>query len=161
MSELSVWVGGELYFQLRTFLRDHPIGWVWPAELGYECYPDAPKKVRKPDVSFICIERKPEGPTSSGYAHIAPDLAVEVISPNDLWHEVEAKIREYLAAGVALVWVISSEIRIAYVHRRDGTISKLGETDELSGEDIIPGFRCLVSSIFPTKTQPEEPQATD
>ena len=84
-----------------------------------------------------------------------------MISPNDLWHEVEAKIREYLAAGVALVWVISSEIRIAYVHRRDGTISKLGETDELSGEDIIPGFRCLVSSIFPTKTQPEEPQATD
>jgi Uma2 family endonuclease len=161
MSVLSSWVGGQLHFELNTFLRSNPIGWAWPADLGYECYPDSPKKVRKPDVSFIRIERKPEGPTSEGYAHIAPDLAAEVVSPNDLWHELSAKVDEYLAAGVSLVWVIDPEARSVHVYRRNGTISLLRESDELSGEDVIPGFRCSVSSIFPARKPPEEPQKND
>jgi Uma2 family endonuclease len=158
VSQLSSWVGGELHFNLRCFLRDDPIGWVWPSELGYACYPGAPNKVRKPDVSFIRIERMPDGPTSEGYAYIPPDLAVEVVSPNDLWHELEAKVEEYLAAGVSLVWVIDPEVRTAYVHRRDGTVSRLREGDELSGEDIIPGFRCPLASIFPKRPQAQGPQ---
>ena len=59
---------------------------------GLRLFPRRSKKVRKPDVSFIRIERLPEGLTSEGYVHIPPDLAVEVVSPNDLWHEVEAKV---------------------------------------------------------------------
>jgi Uma2 family endonuclease len=161
MSQLSSWVGGQLYSHLNGFLRDNPLGWAWPADLGYDCYPDVPGKVRKPDVSFIRIERMPEGPTSEGYAHIPPDLAVEVVSPNDLWREVEAKIREYLAAGVSLVWVIDPDVRIVYVHRRDGAISKLSEADVLSGEDVVPGFRCPVASIFPARPQPQGPPRAD
>jgi Uma2 family endonuclease len=158
MSELSSWVGGRLYRNLDTFVEDHDLGWTWPADLGYECYPDRPGKVRRPDVSFIRKERKPEGPTSEGYAHIAPDLAVEIVSPNDLWSELQGKVEEYLAAGVASVWVIDPVSRTAFVHRRDGTVSRLREADELSGEDIIPGFRCPLSSIFPKVTPPQEPQ---
>jgi Uma2 family endonuclease len=158
VSQLSSWVGGRLYGALDAFVMDRELGWVWPADLGYECYPGAPNKVRKPDVSFIRIERMPEGPTSEGYAHIPPDLAVEVVPPNDLWHELETKVGEYLAAGVSLVWVIDPEVRTVYVHRRDGTVSRLRETDELSGEDIIPGFRCPLSSIFPKRPTQQEPE---
>jgi Uma2 family endonuclease len=160
MSQLSSWVGGEFFFELRSFLRANPIGWAWPADLGYECYPDSLNKVRKPDVSFIRIERMPEGPSSDGYAHIPPDLAVEVIAPNDLWREVIAKVDEYLEAGVMLVWVIDPEARSVHVYRRGGTVSLLREGDELSGEDIIPGFRCSVTSLFPAKPQPQQPETT-
>jgi hypothetical protein len=73
---------------------------------------------------------------------------------------VEANVREYLAAGMRLVWVSDPENRAVYVRLRDGTLRWLRETDELSGEDIIPGFRCPVWSIFPRKTQPEGPQPT-
>jgi Uma2 family endonuclease len=157
-SQLSSWVGGQLHFELNAFLRANPRGWVWPADLGYECYQDAPNKVRKPDVSFIRVARMPQGPTSEGYAHIPPDLAAEVVSPNDLWSELQGKVEEYLAAGVALVWVIDPVSRTALVYRRDGTVSRLREADELSGEDIIPGFRCPLSSIFPRVTRAQEPQ---
>src|SRR5262249_43923127 len=109
MSVLSSWVGGRLHRILDGFVEDHDLGWAWPADLGYECFPDAPGKIRKPDVSFIRKERLPEGPTSEGYVDIAPDLAVEVVSPNDLAYEVEAKVVEYLNAGVPLVWVIDPE----------------------------------------------------
>ncbi len=158
MSQLSSYVGGQLFGELHSFLRRDRLGWAWPADLGYECYPDHPNKVRKPDVSFIRIERMPAGPTSEGYAHIPPDLAVEVVSPNDLWHELQAKVEEYLAAGVLLVWVIDPETRTMHVYRRDGTVSLLREGDEVSGEDVVPGFRCELTSIFPAKPQPQEPQ---
>ncbi len=158
MSQLSSWVGGRLFGEIHLSLRNDPIGWAWPADLDYECYPDHPNKVRKPDVSFIRKERMPEGPTSEGYSHIPPDLAVEVVSPNDLWHEVQAKVDEYLAAGVLLVWVIDPEARTMYVHRRDGTVSRLREGDEISGEGMIPGFRCDLTSILPEKPRLQDAQ---
>jgi Uma2 family endonuclease len=153
MSQLSVYVGGRLFNRVFTFVDDQGLGWTWPAELGYECFPDRPNKVRRPDVSFVRMERMPEGPTSEGYMHIAPDLVAEVVSPNDLWREVQAKLDEYLALGVRLVWIIDPEARTMYIHRQDGTVSRLREGDEISGEDVIPGFRCELTSIFPKKPQ--------
>jgi Uma2 family endonuclease len=99
----------------------------------------------------------PEGPTSEGYIYIAPDLAAEVVSPNDLAYEVEAKVVEYLDAAVPLVWVIDPEARTVRIHRGDGSVSWLRENDELSGEDVIPGFRCPVAAIFPRKTAKQPP----
>jgi Uma2 family endonuclease len=151
VSVLSSWVGGRLDRVLGGFVEDHDLGWTWPADQGYICFPDAPGKVRKMDVSFIRKERLPEGLTSEGYLYIPPDLAVEVVSPNDLWYDVVAKLEEYLNAGVPLIWVIDPEVRIVHVYRGDGSVSKLHEKDELSGEDVVPGFRCPVSAIFPKK----------
>jgi Uma2 family endonuclease len=54
-----------------------------------------------------------------------------------------------------LVWVIYPHSRTVMVYRDDGSVSLLRETDELSGEDIIPGFRCPVRELFP----PREPMA--
>ncbi len=153
MSVLSSWVGGQVYFELNAFLRENPIGWAWPADLGYACFSDAPKKVRKPDVSFIRKERLPEGLTSEGYEYITPDLAVEVVSPDETSYEVEAKVIEYLDAGVSLIWIIHPEVRTVRIHRGDGSVSWLRDKDGLSGEGVVPGFRCPVSAIFPKKPE--------
>jgi Uma2 family endonuclease len=159
MSVVSSWVGGRLHRFLDIFVDEHDLGWAWPADLGYACFPDAPKKVRKADVSFIRKERLPEGLTSEGYEYLPPDLAVEVVSPNETYYEVEAKLIEYLGAGVPLIWIVALESRTVRIHRGDGSVSWLREQDELSGEDVVPGFRCPVSAIFPK--EPKEPGAGD
>jgi Uma2 family endonuclease len=149
MSTLSSWVGGELYFLMRQFCQANPLGWVFPADNGYQCFPDAPRKVRKPDVSFVRRERLPENASSTGYMTIAPDLAVEVLSPNDLAWEIDYKVVEYLGAGVRLVWVVHPVSRAVAVHRLGGPVSWLREEDEITGEDVVPGFSRRVAAIFP------------
>jgi Uma2 family endonuclease len=149
--QLSSWVGSRLHYMVQGFLESHGLGWAWYADLGYACFPDSPQKVRKPDVSFVRNERLPEGPTSEGYMYIAPDLAVEVVSHNDLASEIEAKVVEYLDAGVRLVWVIDPETRTARVHRANGSVSWLREKDDLSGEDVLPGFQCRLGELFPKR----------
>src|SRR6187551_2491614 len=111
MSALSSWVAGETYGLLREHNRAHDLGTVWPSDNGFRCFPDDPGKVRKPDVSFIGRERYSLDQLSDGFLRIAPDLVVEVISPNDLAEDVEQKVEEYLGAGVRLVWVVDPDTR--------------------------------------------------
>jgi Uma2 family endonuclease len=84
-----------------------------------------------------------------GFVSIAPDLAAEVLSPNDEAGEINEKIEEYLAAGIPLVWIIDPENEIVFIHRKDGSVTKLHKNDDLSGEDILPGFSCNVAELFP------------
>lgn len=154
VGSISSWVGGRLYGLLFAYCQARALGWVWPADKGFQCFPDAPDKVRKPDVSFIKSDRLHNDQLPEGFVKIAPDLAVEVVSPNDRVYEVDAKVLEYLGAGVPLVWVINPKVRIACVHRADGSTQLLRETDELSGEQVVPGFRCSVRELFPPDPQP-------
>ncbi len=149
VSALSSWVGGETYARLREFNRIHDLGTVWPADNGFPCFPDAPGKVRKPDAAFIARDRYSTGDLSDGFVSLAPDLVVEVISPNDLATDVEKKVEEYLGAGVRLIWVIDPETRTVRIHRGDGSAARLRQDGELSGEDVVPGFRCPVRDLFP------------
>lgn len=73
---------------------------------------------------------------------------MEVVSPHDYYDDVEVKVQEYLGAGVKLVWVVSPGSQTVRVHRQDGSVSDLDEVDELSGENVIPGFTCRVAEIF-------------
>ncbi len=146
---LSAWIAGEIHALLRGHCRAHHLGWVWPAEVGYRCFPDAPDKVRRPDASFIQVGRLPEKDWAKGYLPIVPDLVVEVNSPNDLASEVEVKVEEYLGAGVRLVWVVAPETRVVQIHRADGSSDRVRSHEELSGEDVLPGFRCPVRDLFP------------
>jgi Uma2 family endonuclease len=91
----------------------------------------------------------PDGDRSPrGHVKLAPDLAVEVVSPIELYEEVEARVNEYLAAGVKLVWVVSPGSRTVLVRRPDGTCHAVGAAGELSGEDVLPGFACKVAELF-------------
>ena len=106
-----------------------------------------PDTVRGPDLAFVCSERLPT-PIPSTYLELAPDLAVEILSPHDRPGETLAKIGDWLEAGARLVWVIDPERRTARVYRADGVESLLAETGELDGEDVLPGFRCRVMLIL-------------
>ena len=151
VSNLSSWVGVKTSTMLANFSTGRRVGEVFGADSFYQCFPNRQDRARKPDVSFIRQERLPENWMADGYFTIAPDLAVEVLSPNDLVYKVQRKIREYLDAGVKLIWEINPEQRMILVHRANGTVTKLNESDTLSGEDVIPGFSCLVADLFPSK----------
>ena len=145
-------LGMNLSALLWNYCREHGCGWVNGSSAGYQCYeevcPDDPDRVRKPDVSYISAERISADVNLWGHCDLVPDLAVEVISPNDRYHEVEEKVDEYLSVGVRLVWVVDPLAKTIRIHRANGTIQDLRLTDELSGEEVIVGFRCPVAEVF-------------
>jgi Uma2 family endonuclease len=149
MGTESSWVGGKLYRLLDAFCEPNHSGWVLPSDASYQCFPDAPTRVRKPDVSFIKRGRLPGERLPKGHCPIAPDLAVEVLSPRDLSSRTNKKIQEYQRADVSLVWIVDPGTRTVRIHRKDGSITELQENDELTGEEVLPGFRCRVSDILP------------
>ncbi len=146
---LSSLVEGSILGILSNYCELNNSGVVLSGSNGYQCFPDAPDKVRKPDVSFIRRERFSPDHLREGWLSISPDLAVEVLSPNDTAYEVDQKVEEYLGVGVPIVWVVNPETRIIEIHRQDGTVSKLHADAELTGEGVLPGFRCKVESLFP------------
>lgn len=150
----SSYVGGQLLSRLVVHCKPAGLGWVLPNDLGYQCFADAPGKVRRADVSFIAADRIAADEIPGGFCRIAPDLAVEVTSPNDLMKEVFTKVSEYLSAGVKLVWVIDSETGRTLVFHADGRGAILTREDELDGEEVIIGFRCRIAELFapPGKT---------
>src|SRR5207237_10710175 len=85
---------------LNSFVRAHRLGHVFTTDCGYRCFPDDPDKVRKPDVSFVARGRLPDDRPPAGYVLVAPDLAIEVLSPGDLATRVEEKVRDYRSASV-------------------------------------------------------------
>ncbi len=144
----SSWIGGRLFGFIFLYCQQNSVGELAPADASYQCFLDAPGKVRRPAVSFIRRERLPKAEDRQGHCPVAPDLAAEVVSPNDLYENVESKVKEYLTAGVQLVWVINPATRTVRVHRTDGTVADLGESDSLDGEAILPGFECRVGELF-------------
>lgn len=153
VSVLSSLVEGIVLTRLSVFCDSHQLGPVFPGTNGIQCFPDDPLKVRKPDAAFVKKERFLAEYLKEGFLSIAPDLAVGVLSPNDLASEVIEKVEEYLAAGITLVWVIDPEAQIVVIHRGDGSVTKLRKNDELAGENIIPDFRCKVAELFPVVAQ--------
>lgn len=144
-------VGGRLYSRLERHCDDHNLGIVWPADNGYQCFPHDPDLVRKPDVSFVRRGRLPGDVAPKGWVKVPPDLAVEVVSPRDRVYQLDEKLADYRRVRVPLVWVINPELRTVTVYRIDGSIRLLFEDDELSGEDVIPGFRSPIREIFPPR----------
>jgi Uma2 family endonuclease len=150
MSLLSSRVEITLGRILDAHCVEKDLGWVFGPTCGYQCFPWKPGKVRRPDVSFIARDRLPtQDRWSEGYVIIPPDLAVEITSPTDEVYELEEKVEEYLRAGVRLIWVIHPEIRVVQVIRADRSGLRIASGGELSGEDVVPGFRCPVDALFP------------
>lgn len=145
----SSYIAGVILHLLSSFCLEYKRGWVVPEGTSYRCFPDDPQKVRRADVSFIRLDRlSSERATAEGHLSVAPDLAVEVVSPNDLAYEVEAKTGEWLSAGVQLVWIVNPRTRTVTVRRAGGSVAVLHGKDELTGESLIPGFRCDVRELF-------------
>ena len=123
------------------------LGHVFTAETGFLIHRD-PDTVRAPDVSFVSVSRLALNDISDGYIDMAPDLAVEVVSPNDRRREVQEKVEEWLNAGVRLVWVLYPATRSAIIYRSLNDVTNLAADDFLDGEEVVPGFTCRVGDLF-------------
>lgn len=147
MGALACWIASVINAKLTLFVLEHSLGMVLSSETQYQCFPDDPRRIRKPDVSFIHRSRvTPE--ILQGFVRIPPDLAIEIVSEHDTYYEVETKVREYLQAGVRLVWVLNPATRSVRVHRLVGAPTELEASDMLSGEDVVPGFSLEVATLY-------------
>jgi Uma2 family endonuclease len=117
------------------------------AETGFIVERD-PDTVKGPDVSFVRSERLATITKPEKHIPFAPDLAVEVISPNDRDDEVEEKVQMWLKAGSPLVWLVDPASRTVVVYRPDAEPVTLREDQEIDGGDVIPGFHCRVADFF-------------
>jgi Uma2 family endonuclease len=141
-------VGGNLYHEMRKFLATNEVGVVFPAEIGYRISVGSSRRVRKPDLTFVGPGRLTDNRPPRGNISIAPDLAVEVISPNDLAEDIEQRIADFFSVGTRLFWVVYPAIRSVWVLRQDGSAARLTESQDLTGEDVVPGFTCRVADLF-------------
>ena len=106
-----------------------------------------PDSVRGPDISYWAKDRFREIPV--GYAEIAPDMLVEVLSPSNTWKQIRDKLKEYFEKGVRLVWVIALEDCTLTIYRKPDEGRVLHETATVTGEEVLPGFTCRVSDLLP------------
>jgi Uma2 family endonuclease len=108
----------------------------------------APDTVRGPDISYWSAERLPLDQEPVGYPEMAPDLCVEVLSPNNVMARIREKMREYFERGVRMVWIVDPEDRNVAVYRSLDEGRIFHESATLAGEDVLPGFRCQVKELF-------------
>jgi len=123
------------------------IGKLFFAETGFLLSRD-PDTVRAPDIAFIHKDHLPPDLPEDAFWPGAPDLAVEVVSPSDTSREVDEKAKAWLAAGAQLVWVVNPIGRFVSVYRRGQAALTLTEAEDISGEDLLPGFHCRIADIF-------------
>jgi Uma2 family endonuclease len=146
-------VGGEhgritMRFGSRLLSHVEPLGLgEVMVEVGFRLTRD-PDTVRAPDISFVSAERVPPHGLPAGYIAGAPDLAVEVVSPDDTAAEIEAKVHEYLAHGVRLVLVVHPRTQSVTAYRPDGSARLFRSGEAIDGGDVVPGFSLPVDELF-------------
>ena len=141
---VAQWVATQLTLyqqQIRQYLGEVVV------ETGFVIrYPDS-ESVRAPDVAFIRKERLPD-PRPHTFAEFAPDLVVEVVSPNDAYSAIREKVEEWLRAGVSVVWVVDPLRRAVEVFRIDAPVEVLREGSTLTCESLLPGFALPLTTLF-------------
>ena len=141
-------VGACLLRLLGAHIASNSLGHVFNSECGYQIFADHPTRIRKPDGSFVARGKLPDEKPFRGHSKVPPDLAFEVVSPNDFAEEVNEKVVEFLGAGVRLMWVLYPSTRTVQVFRPVGGAALLAADDQLGGEDVVPGFACRVGDLF-------------
>jgi Uma2 family endonuclease len=137
----------RLTWRLAHFVEEHELGVVYAAETGFKLASD-PDTVRAPDVAFVSRARLNEVGAVRGYWPGAPDLVAEVISPSDVYTEVEEKVLDWLEAGTRLVIVINPRSRAVTLYRSLADIVVLTERDALDAPELVPGWSVMVSELF-------------
>jgi len=140
-------IASRLDRYIGTFVEEHSLGHVCAAETGFILSKDS-DTVRAPDVSFISKDKIPVDGVPEEYWELAPDLAVEVLSPSDRASKVLEKVAEYLEAGTKMVWIVDPNTKTVTIYRSFEDIQILTEEDEVDGSDIVPGFQYPLSRIF-------------
>ncbi len=132
---------------LLNHVLPRQLGRVYGAEGGFVLFPDR-QTVRAPDVSFVSAARAPQGEARDHFPRLAPDLAVEILSPSDRMTDALTKIAMYLEAGVRLVWLVDPLEQTVTVFRPDAVPETLDATMAIDGGDVLPGFTTPVAAMF-------------
>ena len=132
---------------IAPWVHERGLGEVFDSSTGFVLQRD-PDVVRVPDVAFVAAARLPA--YRRGFLEVAPDLAVEVLSPSDTFRETARKLDDYFRAGVRLVWLIDPAARSAAACRPDsGTaLAWVGEDGALDGGDVLPGLAVPLARLF-------------
>jgi Uma2 family endonuclease len=152
-------LGLDLGAELRTYVRPRRLGRVTGADGVYK-FPEAETGLI-PDVGFYGAEHLPQIVDENKPVPFAPDLAVEVVSPDQVSTTVAAKVRRYLGAGTRLVWVVwpqSEHIDVWHADVLTAPVRTLNIRDTLDGEDVVPGFTYPVAELFQDPLRPEPPE---
>ena len=139
-------IAARLIARLSVFVESNRLGEVYSFETGFVLEVD-PDTVRAPDAAFVSTARIPSQ-DPEGYWTLAPDLVAEVLSPGESASEVMAKVRDYLEAGVRLVWVIDPRSKSVTEYRSLKEVQVFTANESLSGQDVLPRFSLQVESLF-------------
>ena len=147
-------IGARIVGALINFVEARDLGVVLGADAEFDLTQpgETEETALGPDASFVEKARIPAR-DSLEYKrawHLAPDLVVEVASPNQYRPEMASKSRRYLAAGSRLIWVIWPKYQQVDVWRphADDPIQTLTLTDSLDGLDVLPGFTYPVARLL-------------
>ena len=139
-SMLALWIG----FRLNGYLEKNNIGELSGADGSMRL---RERLVRIPDLAFVLWENSP-GEDAPAIPDLAPDLAVEVISPSNTKKEMELKRKEYFQAGTTLVWEVFPERKEVDVYTSPTRVRTLQIGDTLDGGKLLPGFKLPLSELF-------------
>ena len=135
-------IGINLIIPLGSYVRKNKLGRLYSLETTFQL----DDRVVKPDIAFVSTERLSEEKLK-GFS-VAPDLAIEIVSPSDKQYDVTEKVLAYLKAGTRLVWVIEPIMQTVLVYRSKTDFTLLNCEDTLSGENVVEGFSCTVAELF-------------
>lgn len=152
-------VGDNLYGPLREFVRVRRLGRCFFDGTGFllPLPPELQRRsrdgrardtVRSPDVAFVRRERIPADGFGPGWVQLAPDFAVEVLSPSETTSDTEEKLADYRAAGTPMLWVVDPAKRIVTVYAAEAPTRWLRTGDILDGGAVLPGFTLPVDALF-------------
>jgi Uma2 family endonuclease len=137
----------RLTLPLGLHVLSQHLGELYPSDTQFKILRD-PDIIHIPDLAFVRADRLPPKNEREGILLLAPDLAIEVISPNDRYVVVMEKVERYQRAGVPLVWLVDPRRRVVEVHVLGRESRLLREGDTLDGGEVLPGFSLPVADIF-------------
>jgi Uma2 family endonuclease len=142
----------RLCVYVGQFILDHGLGEAVATDTGFKLTSN-PDTVLAPDFAFITNERFRDGSETEGYWPGPPDLAVEVLSPNDRPGKVNKKISRWLSFGTRQVWIVDPKHSTITVYRSLADTAVFSGSDFLEAQDLLPGFRISLDKIFgPTQS---------
>jgi Uma2 family endonuclease len=136
-------LGGQVWF----WNRQNGLGKAFDSSTGFKLPNGA---TRSPDVSWIKMERwnalTPE--QRKRFLPLCPDFVIELVSESDDLADTQAKMREYIANGLRLGWLINPKNKQVEIYRPNQEIEVLQSPANLSGENVLPGFILDLQPIF-------------
>jgi Uma2 family endonuclease len=147
MSSLANETAAIICARLFNHIETTAVGKLY-VEQTFQCFPDKPLQVRRPDLAFVATQRL-SAVDEDGHVKIAPDLAIEIISPNDTAYDLEEKLDDYRSAKFGLIWIVYPKHRRIHIYAPGQAVLELREADTLTGGGVLPGFSITFRDMLP------------